>query len=312
MATDNTIGWSDLLAEASTVLAQRLGGDRRQEARWLVERISGYSSAELIVNESERVGMRSVAFFDQLLARRGAGEPLQYVLGRWGFRRLDLYVDRSVLIPRPETEIVAGHAIDAARAVSDRTPKVVDLGTGSGAIALSVASEVANAEVWATDVSAAALAVARANLAGLGRAAGRVTLVQGSWYDALPTSLLGNVDVIVSNPPYVAERERADLDAVILDWEPALALFADDDGRDCVRSVLDGASVWLRPGGVVVVEMAPAQTAWAAAHAAVLGLVDVRIVADLVGRDRAVTAAKAHERWVEPSADRTERLTADR
>ena len=201
---------------------------------------------------------------------------------------MDLYVDRNVLIPRPETEIVAGHAIEAARAVRDRAAIVVDLGTGSGAIALSVATEVANAQVWAADISAGALAVARANLSGLGRAAARVTLVEGSWYDALPTWLLGNVDVIVSNPPYVAEHERADLDAVVLDWEPALALFADDDGRECVRAVLDGAPAWLRPGGVVVVEMAPAQSAWAASRATGLGLVDVRIVVDLAGRDRAV------------------------
>ena len=135
------------------------------------------------------------------VARREAGEPLQYVVGSWGFRRLDLAVDRRALIPRPETEVTAEVAIDAARRIAE--PIVVDLGTGSGAIGLSVAWECRHAHVWATDRSSEALEVARANLAGLGRAGARVRLAAGDWFGALPDDLVGRVDVAVSNPPYV-------------------------------------------------------------------------------------------------------------
>src|SRR5688500_3110506 len=121
--------------------------------------------------------------------RRLAGEPLQYVLGSWGFRTLDLFVDPRVLIPRPETEAVAGLAIEALAAI-DRPGLAADLGTGSGAIALAMAAERwPHVQVWATDLSADALAVARANLAALGRRGAVVRLVQGDWFGALPDEL---------------------------------------------------------------------------------------------------------------------------
>ena len=187
----DTLCWNDLLDEAAARLGSALGGDRSQEARWLVERVSDLSSTELRLRADELVSVRSVAFFDGMLARRCSGEPLQYVLGRWSFRTLELLVTPDVLIPRPETEHVAEHAVRAATAayIEGRRPIVVDLGTGSGAIALSIAAEVPQAEVWATDVSGAALAVARANLAGLGRAARRVNLLEGSWFEPLPHDL---------------------------------------------------------------------------------------------------------------------------
>jgi release factor glutamine methyltransferase len=253
----------------------------------MVERVSGYDAAELIVNSDERVGVRGVAFFDSMLARRCAGEPLQYVLGRWAFRTLELYVDRNVLIPRPETEFVAGLAIDIA--LSLEAPVVVDLGTGSGAIALSVAVEVPTATVWATDVSEGALKVASANLAGLGRTAQRVTMASGSWFDALPDSVRGGVSVLVSNPPYVAKSDE--LPADVYDWEPHLALFGpDDDGGEYVRHIIEHASDWLAPGGALVIEMAPTQTEMAAAHATERGFIGVRIVDDLAGKPRALVA----------------------
>ena len=282
--------WVDLLAEAKARLDAALGPDRAQEARWLIERVSGYGPAELVVRGNEPVGTRSVAFFDQLLARRVKGEPLQYVLGRWAFRTLDLFVDANVLIPRPETEMVAGLAIDALR-IHD-APLVADLGTGSGAIACSLAVELPTARVWASDVSRGALQVARANVAGLGRAGARVTVCEGSWFDALPEDLIENLDVIISNPPYVASTDW--LPAEVRDWEPALALFGPGpEGHDHIEHLIDRAPQWLAPGGTLVIEMQPNQTEWAVSRAIKAGLLDTHVVCDLADRPRALVATKS-------------------
>ena len=294
----DTVSWRDLRREAVQSLGHHLGGDRQQEARWLVERVSGYSSVELIVNEAELVSGRSVAFFDQLVARRCSGEPLQYVLGRWLFRSLELIVDPSVLIPRPETEMVAGLAIDAARVAvalkrSGQDPvTVVDLGTGSGAIALSIATEVPGTRVWATDASADALATARANLAGIGRGAARVTMSGGSWFEALPEELRGHIDVLVSNPPYVACSAAAAMPADVIGFEPHQALFAGADGTDHLAHIILLAPTWLAPGGVVVLEMSPEQTPWASDLLTRVGLVEVSVHRDFTDRPRAVVAKK--------------------
>jgi release factor glutamine methyltransferase len=300
-STPGTVSWRDLRREAATALATALGGDRQQEARWLVERVSGYTPTELIVNDTEPVSARSVAYFDQLLARRCSGEPLQYVLGRWSFRSLELIVNPSVLIPRPETELVAGLAIDAAAAAvarnAGRSPVVpvvaVDLGTGSGAIALSIVTEVAGTLVWATDASAAALATARANLAGIGRDGVRVTMTEGSWFEALPPELCGHIDVLVSNPPYVAPSMKASLPVDVVDYEPHDALFADEDGRADLYHIISLAPVWLAPGGTLVLEMSPEQTSWAADRLGSLGFEEICVHNDFTDRARAVVAQKA-------------------
>jgi release factor glutamine methyltransferase len=262
--------------------------DPVQELRWILERATGLAPAEQVAALDEPTTEREVRFVDQMVARRAAGEPLQYVLGRWGFRTLDLLVDRRVLIPRPETEVVAGLAIDAARS-RPGPPLVVDLGTGSGAIALAVAAELwPDVEVWATDASAEALAVARANLAGLGRRSAAVRLAEGDWFDALPHDLCGRIDVLVSNPPYVPEG--AHLPAEVAEWEPPTALLAGPDGLDAIRRIVAGAAGWLRPGGVLVVEIGDEQGTAATRLAAEAGLADARVEADLAGRDRALVA----------------------
>ncbi len=294
-----TVSWRALRREAADRLALALGGDRSQEARWLVERVSGYSSAEMIVNETELVSARSVAFFDQLLARRCTGEPLQYVLGRWSFRMLELIVNPSVLIPRPETEMVAGLAIEAAheakqaRAQGAEPVVAVDLGTGSGAIALSIVVEVPSVKVWATDASADALATARANLAGIGREATRVSLVEGSWFEALPQELCGHIDVLVSNPPYVTPAAKESIAADVLDYEPHMALFAEADGTAHLAHLIENAPRWLADEGTLVLEMSPEQTEWAASEMARHGLIDVSIHLDFTDRPRAVRARKS-------------------
>jgi release factor glutamine methyltransferase len=294
--------WRQLIDEAACAMRRDLGGDRRREAQWLVERVAGLSAADLLLHGGDAVSSRSVGFFDRLLARRCAGEPLQYVLGRWSFRSLELHLDRSVLIPRPETEVVAGVAIDVARRAHQRKradgqdAAALDLGTGSGAIALSLATEVAGLEVVATDASPGALAVARANLAGLGRAAARVSMHEGSWFEAVPARWRGRFDVIVANPPYIGTDEADGLPAEVRDWEPATALFAGPMGTDALAHLVTQAPVWLAGGGVLVLEMAPAQTDWARDLAGAVGFAGAHIIEDLAGKPRALVATwKASE-----------------
>ena len=294
-AADNLM-WSELLAEA-VARFERAGIDTAQiDARRVVEEITGVRPSGVHRVLGDCVTTKAMARFDELVARRVQGEPLQYVLGRWGFRTLDLMVDQRVLIPRPETEIVAGLAIDEVRKKKSRASggaegfvTVADLGTGSGAMALSVAVECKGCRVYATDVSQDALAVARANLAGIGSAATSVSLHHGDWFEALPDELRGTLDVVVSNPPYVAESEG--LPAVVADWEPATALWAKSEGFADLRGIVTEAPQWLAPRGVIVLEMSPAQTSTVQQWCSDLGW-QATIHPDLNGRPRAVVARR--------------------
>lgn len=231
----------------------------------------------------DEVGDR-LATFEAYVRRRAAREPLQHITGRAYFRHLTLAVGPGVFVPRPETEVVAQAAIDAARGAVD--PVVVDLCTGSGAIALAVADEVPHARVHAVEADPAAHAWAVRNCAGT-----RVDLRLGDMAAAFG-DLDGSVDVVVSNPPYIP------LDAVIRDAEvathdPAPALWGGEDGLDAVRVVEAVAARLLRPGGVVVVEHADLQGTSAPAVFTAAGYwADVRDHHDLAGRDRFLTASR--------------------
>jgi release factor glutamine methyltransferase len=284
-----TATWRQLWVETTDAL----GGtpEAAVEARWLCQRASGRDSAEWVIALDDAATVRTVAHLDAMVARRRTGEPVQYVLGSWAFRRLDLMVDRRVLIPRPETELVVEAALEAARS---RPPPVVlaDLGTGSGAIALALADELplAGTTVWATDVSPDALDVARANLAGLGRAGANVRLAAGAWFSALPADLAGSLDVLVSNPPYVADTGA--VEETVVRWEPAGALFAGPDGLAAIRELLAGAPAWVRPGGFVVLEIGADQGEQVAELAAAAGLTSIEVRPDLAGLDRILVARR--------------------
>lgn len=275
-----TVTWRELLEEAR----RRLGS--AGDARRIVERASGYDGAQHLLHLDDPVTVRAAAHFERMVERRATGEPLQYVLGAWSFRTLDLYVDRRVLIPRPETETVVEVAMAELRRLARSAPLAVDLGTGSGAIALSLAREVPGVEVWAVDRSADALAVARANLAGLGRAGASVRLAEGSWFDALPPILRGTVDLVVANPPYVAEPEVDDLPPEVARWEPRGALVAGPTGLEDIAAIVAAAPAWLDRPGALVVEIAPHQRRAAAALALEAGFDAVDVRADLAGRAR--------------------------
>jgi release factor glutamine methyltransferase len=278
--------------ELQRELAAVVGADH--EARFIVDEVVGRGATEVDADGAIRAR--------ELAARRAAGEPLQYVLGHWAFRALDLLVDPRVLIPRPETEQVVEEALAEVRALGTRDAVVVDAGTGSGAIALALAIELAAAgdhgEVFATDASGAALQVARANLArvsAVSAAMWPVTMLEGNWLEPLPEERRGCVSAVVSNPPYVAESEWADLDAEV-HAEPRTALLAaagsdGTPGLADVEAVLVQSLSWLARPGVVVIELAPAQADAARSLALALGYAAVAVHQDLAGRPRTLVAS---------------------
>jgi release factor glutamine methyltransferase len=293
--------WRDLRVESERSLAAAGIESAASEARWMVEHVSGFDAAELVTAEDEPAPSRSADHLTELVGRRVAGEPLQYVLGGWLFRGLDLLVDRRVLIPRPESEVTAQVAIDEAVRLGARrgrsdpwsgsatTYSVADLGTGSGALALALASELPDAEVWGTDVSDDALAVARANLAGTGLPSTRVRLARGSWFDALPETLYGRLRLVVSNPPYVAESELAELPAE-LQHEPRDALVSGATGMESIEELAREAPAWLDATGTFVCEIAPHQAEAATKVSTAAGFEEVLVRRDLAGRDRVLVA----------------------
>lgn len=288
---EGTVTWGELLSEARQRLESAGIPDPAGDARRIVEEASGISASGFVIALERLVTEGGMSRFDGMLARRIEGEPLQYVLGSWAFRKLDLMVDKRVLIPRPETETVVELALVELDLIGgkERQTLVVDLGTGSGAIGLSVATERVRSKVWLTDASADALEVARANIAGLGRSGARVNTALGSWFDALPDELRGNVDLIISNPPYVPDE--AELPIEVSGWEPSSALFAGGDGTDDLRTIIEGAGEWLTDEGVLVCELSPEQ-AESMAELARGKFHEFRIGADMTGRERALMARR--------------------
>jgi release factor glutamine methyltransferase len=253
-------------SETAEVLLQHvLGTDRAG----LYSRADGLSSAE-------------AKAFGRALCRRCTGTPLQHVTGRQQFRLLDLAVRSGVFVPRPETEVL----VDAAFELLDGTaePNVVDVGTGTGAVALSIKKERPAARVWATDLASAAAALARENAASLGL---DVTVLDGDLLEPLPRELEGKVDLVASNPPYVA-REEFDSLPVEVKADPELALLG---GTDVHRRLIAESPRWLRPGGGLAVEIGAEQGEEVSAmFRSAFG--DVRVVRDLAGRDRVVVGRR--------------------
>ena len=278
----DTISWREMLA--TTV--QQLGN--AQEARWLCEHASGMDSAEFSAEQDQLVTVACAKSLHSMVRDRLSGVPLQYVMKRWAFRHLDVMVDERVLIPRPETEQVVQIALDLARKIeSNGALRVVDLGTGSGVIGLSMAFELGAdaAHVWLTDASVDALDVARANMVGIGRAAANVRVAHGSWWNALPQDLAGRIDIAICNPPYIAQ-DSSEVAPDVHMYEPHSALYAHDNGLADLRTVIEGAATWLKNSGWLVLEIGYQQGADVLAMMTASGLVGAEIKQDLSGRDR--------------------------
>jgi release factor glutamine methyltransferase len=274
------------VAAALRAAAARLGPDEgAAEAAVLLAHALGVDRAWLIAHAGDPLPGHAAARFDALVARRAAGEPVAYLVGRRGFHALDLAVSPAVLIPRPETELLVELAL--ARMPPDRVLDVVDLGTGSGAIALAIAAARPRARVLATDASATALEVARANAARMGLS--NVAFAHGSWWVPLAGR---RFDLVVSNPPYIADDDPH-LGAGDLRFEPRAALAAGPDGLDDLRIIAAGAPAHLAPGGWLLVEHGFDQGAAVRALLAEAGLRSVTTHRDLEGRERVTRAVGA-------------------
>jgi release factor glutamine methyltransferase len=293
--------WRALRTDAARRLREAGIVPAEAEARFLVEQTSGFGSDDWVEASETRAPQRAEARLWEMVERRCGGEPLQYVLGAWSFRDLDLMVDSRVLIPRPETEVVVEVALEEAvhaglrrsrrrLALVEPAPSevVVDLGTGSGAIALALEAELPDVEVWATDVSDDALAVARANIAGC--AAARVRVAVGSWFDALPELQRGNVRLAVANPPYISEAEFDALPEEVAKYEPRRALVAGRTGTEALEALIDEARVWLAPRSALVCELAPHQAIAMTELARTLGYAEALVRDDLAGQARVLVA----------------------
>jgi release factor glutamine methyltransferase len=266
---------SELLAEAGERLREARVETPQVDAEILVGHVLGLTRTELQLDRARELDDEETERARALLERRAAREPLAYVLGEWGFRRLTLKVDRRVLVPRPETEIVVDRCLALLR--GHETPAVLDVGTGSGAIALAIADEHPGARVTALDVSEEALALAQEN----GAAAGVEVVFE---HRDLEDGFTGRYDLVVSNPPYVSADEIATLEPEVRDWEPRLATV----GEEHTELIATAARAVLDPGGWLVLETAAGRGAATVALLRKLGYEDVQAGWDLAGRDRVV------------------------
>lgn len=278
-----------LVAELARVLEGQVD-DARAEARDIVAALLDVSRLWPSANGDAVVGSAIVAHARDAASRRARGEPFAYAVGRASFRYLTLLVDHRVLIPRQETEILVD--IVLRELGSRRGGVAADIGTGSGAIALALASESALERVIATDVSRDALDVARANRARLAtRLRAAIDFREG---DGLLPVLDMRLDAVVANPPYIRPDEAAELPASVRDWEPALALFAEEEGMRNIATLVRDAPGVLVPGGLLALEVDSRRADAAAELARRDGrYVAVAIHPDLAGRDRVLTARRA-------------------
>lgn len=260
----------------------------RRSAEWLLSSATGLSRVELYAYHDRPLSPEERERYRTLVTRRAEGMPLQYVTGEMPFRHLVIHVEPGVFIPRPETEVLVDVALEHIGGLPE--PRVIDLCTGSGCVAVSIAHEHPGASVWAVELGQAAFDTACRNALHAG-VADRVQVLHGDLFDPLSAELLGNVDFIVSNPPYIPSADLPDLPAEVLGFEPHEALDGGPDGLDTYRRILAEAGEWLAPGGGIAVEVDAGRVADAAV---LLGAEyeGVTVHKDLTGRDRLVYARK--------------------
>jgi release factor glutamine methyltransferase len=271
---------AEVLSLSAAYLGEKGSPSARLDAELLLGHALGLSRVELYTQHDRPLGEDELAVCRALVGRRAAREPVAYIIGSRRFRRLELEVDESVLIPRPETEELVEACLELLRGLEG--PTVLDVGTGSGAIGLAIADEHPGARVCGCDSSPAALAVAARNAA---RAGSEVELVESDLLAALPGR---RFDLIVSNPPYVSVAELDRLEPEVARFEPRAATVAGADGLDVFRRLLPQLAPHLEPAGRVALECGERQAAWLAAELDGLGFGGVFRRRDLAGRERIV------------------------
>lgn len=280
-----------LVQWSASYLAERGVERGRLDAEHLLADALGTTRLQLYLQFDRPLSLEELAAFKPLLRRRAQREPLQYVVGRAAFRDLELAVDRRVLIPRPETEVLVDVVLEWARARTDAAAlDALDVGTGSGCIALALLTEGPFRRVVATDASADALVVAAANAAAAG--------VAHRWEGRLgplwaPLADGGRFDLLVSNPPYVALGEAAGLEPEVRDWEPGGALFGGPEGLEVLTALVAGAADRIRSGGLLALEMGLGQAERVAEEVRATGAFgEPAIRRDLTGRPRILVAER--------------------
>jgi release factor glutamine methyltransferase len=281
---------------SSTEYLERAGiGDAFADAEILTFHAAGADRLAAYM-ENPEINSRLRTKIRRLVGRRAKGEPLQYIVGHVDFLGLTITVGKGVLIPRPETELVAEEAIRqveghmsgvrSSDGVSPHAARILDLCTGSGCIALAVAKAVPEADVWATDVSKVALRFAGKNARSNG--VGNVTFLQGSLFDPLPDGAV--FDLVVSNPPYIVSAEIPGLQREIKDWEPLAALDGGPDGLEFYRRIFSSVGSYLRDGGAVICELGFGQAVAVEDIARSSGFGNISVKKDLAGIDRILKA----------------------
>lgn len=256
-------------------------------AERMLEDLLDLTRAELYLNRHQALGRVQQAQLERWVKERSRGKPLQYILGHTGFYGLDLEVGRGVFIPRPETEALVEAVLNEIGNCKLQNAKILDVGTGSGAIAVALAVSLPQAEVVATDVSEAGLRLARKNAERNGVA----ERIRFELCDLFPEGE-GSFDAVVSNPPYIPSSEISRLAPEVRDFEPQEALEGGPDGLSCIRAIIPKAKERLVPGGLLALEVGEGQAEVVAAVMSETGYCEIAIVNDLCGIERAVTARR--------------------
>lgn len=276
-----------LISEGEQTLAESPHPERaRQDAETLLLHLLGKNKAWLIAHAEEELRGEQAAHYNKLLRRRFLGEPIQYITGEAEFYGLPFRVTRDVLVPRPETE----HLVEKVLSLAGRftQPRIVDVGAGSGAIAVALARNLPHARITATDISAPALAIARQNAERNG-VSGCIRFLEG---DLLAPVAGECFEIVVSNPPYVPEEDRAALAVEVRGYEPALALFAGEDGLETYRRLIPAAFAALVSGGFVALEIGCGQSQAIEKLLAGSGFEQIEFVPDLQGIPRVASAQR--------------------
>jgi release factor glutamine methyltransferase len=282
----------DALAEGSAALTAAEIETPSLDASLLLAAVLNTSRSSLIAAGSNSLAEESFAAFNDMLKRRLSGECIAYIVGRKEFYGLEFAVNPLVLVPRPDTELLVETAKQLAMSNEQRI-RVLDLCTGSGAIAIALKHEIPELEVWATDISAEALSVAENNAAHL-LPPNSITFYQGDLYEALSSSLITNhypLTIIISNPPYVPTADIPGLSPEVR-GEPILALDGGSDGLDLVRRIIFDAPLYLGSGGILLLEADTRQMRSISALLDQAGFIDVQIYKDLSGKERVIGGKK--------------------